>query len=103
MADILNSWKVLYGGANGDKSRIVPVSCWGGNPYSKDELIGLGGFTSVSGISVIYSNSGFTQTVILQTNNGNINIAGEEFKKAFNLRAPGYTGIKSSLYNLEKL
>src|SRR3989339_19959 len=101
MADILNSWKVLYGGANGDKSRIVPVSCWGGNPYSKDELIGLGGFTSVSGISVIYSNSGFTQTVILQTNNGNINIAGEEFKKAFNLRAPGYTGIKSSLYNLE--
>jgi len=103
MADILNSWKVLYGGVGGDKSRIVPVSCWGGNPYSKDELIGLGGFTSVSGISVIYSNSGFTQTVILQTNNGNINIAGEEFKKAFNLRAPGYTGIKSSLYNLEKL
>ena len=103
MADILNSWKVLYGGVGGDKSRIVPVSCWGGNPYSKDELISLGGFTSVSGISVIYSNSGFTQTVILQTNNGNINIAGEEFKKAFNLRAPGYTGIKSSLYNLEKL
>ncbi len=103
MADILNAWRVLYDEAGGDKSRIVPVSCWGGNPYSKEELTSLGGFTSVSGISVVYSNSGFTQSVLLQTNKGSINIAGEEFKKAFNLRAPGYTGIKSSLYNLEKL
>lgn len=103
MSDILNAWKVLYQGG-GDVSRVSPVgSCWGGNPYSKVELTGLGGFTAVSGISVIYSNSGFTQTVLLQTNKGNINIAGEEFKKAFNLRAPGYIGIKSSLYNLEKL
>ncbi|MCX6706412.1 MAG: hypothetical protein NTV24_04940 [Candidatus Woesebacteria bacterium] len=103
MADILNAWKVLYQGG-GDISRISPVgSCWGGNPYSKEELISLGGFTSVSGISVIYSNSGFTQSVSLQTNKGGINTAGEEFKKAFNLRAPGYIGIKSSLYNIEKL
>jgi peptidoglycan hydrolase CwlO-like protein len=103
MADILNAWKVLYQGG-GDVSRISPVGdCWGGNPYSKEELGGIGGFTLVSGASVIYSNSGFTQSVLLQTNKGGINIAGEEFKKAFNLRVPGYIGIKSSLYNLEKL
>src|SRR4030042_6196479 len=34
MADILNAWRVLYDGASGDVSRIVPVSGWGGNPYS---------------------------------------------------------------------
>lgn len=103
MADILNAWKVLYQGG-GDVSRVSPTgSCWGGNPYSKEDLRAIGGFTSLSSISVIYSNSGFTQTLSLQTNKGGITISGEEFKKAFNLRAPGYIGIKSSLFNIEKL
>lgn len=104
MADILNAWKVLYQGG-GDVSRVSPIdtSCWGGNPYSKGELSSIGGFSSVSGVSVVYSNSGSTQTISLSTNKGNITILGEEFKKAFNLRAPGYIGLKSTLFNIEKL
>ncbi len=103
MADILNAWVVLYQGG-GDVGRITPIgSCWNGNSYSQSELRSIGGFTSVSGVSVSYSNSGNTQTVSLVTNKGGIGIPGEEFKKAFNLRAPGYIGLKSSLFNIEKL
>jgi peptidoglycan hydrolase CwlO-like protein len=104
MADILNAWKVVYQGG-GDVSRITPndTSCWSGNPYSKSELQNIGGFTSVSGVSVVYTNSGATQSVSFTTNKGSVNISGEELKKAFNLRAPGYIGIKSSLFNIEKL
>jgi len=104
MADILNSWKVLTGGG-GDVGRISPVDtgCWGGNPYSMSELLGIGGYTSVNSVSVVYSNSGSTQTVSFGTNKGTITINGDELKKAFNLRAPGYIGLKSSLFNIEKL
>ncbi len=104
MADILNAWKVLTDGG-GDVSRVSPqdTACWGGNPYSKDELKNIGGFNSVSGVSVFYSNSGYTQTVNFVTNKGNVGMSGEDLKKAFNLRAPGYIGIKSSLFNIEKL
>ncbi|MEK7112027.1 MAG: SpoIID/LytB domain-containing protein [Patescibacteria group bacterium] len=104
MADVVNAWKVLYQGG-GDVSRISPVdtNCWGGNPYSMSELKGIGGYTSVSSISVIYSNSGSTQSVTFSTNQGSVSISGEELKKAVNLRAPGYIGLKSSLFNIEKL
>ena len=103
MADILNGWKVLYRGG-GDVSRVSPVgSCWGGSPYSVSDLAGIGGFTSVSSVSVIYSNSGSTQSVSFSTNKGSVSMSGDELKKAFNLRAPGYLGLKSSLFNIEKL
>lgn len=104
MADILNAWKVLYQGG-GDTSRISPIdtSCWPGNPYSISDLQGLGGFTSVSGVSVVYGSGGSTSTVSLSTNKGTVALGGEEFKKAFNLRAPGYIGLKSTLFNIEKL
>ena len=103
MADILNGWKVLYRGG-GDVSRVSPVgSCWGGSPYSVSDLTGIGGFTSVSSVSVIYSNSGSTQSVSFSTNKGSVSMSGDELKKAFNLRAPGYLGLKSSLFNIEKL
>ena len=102
MADILNAWKVLYQGG-GDASRILPVDCWGGNPYSMSELKNIGGYNSVSGVSVIYSNSGLTQSVTFSTNQGSVSISGGELKKAVNLRAPGYIGLKSSLFNIEKL
>ena len=103
-ADILNAWSVVYKDG-GDISRVTPVdtSCWSGNPYSRSELAGIGGYTSVSGVSVVYANTGSTQSVSLQTNKGSVTINGEEFKKAFNLRAPGYIGLKSSLFNIEKL
>jgi peptidoglycan hydrolase CwlO-like protein len=104
LADIINAWQVIYNGG-GDVSRVTPVDtgCWGGNPYSVGDLASIGGYISVDGVSVIYSNSGATQTVILSTNKGGLNVPGDEFKKAFNLRAPGYVGLKSTLFNIEKL
>jgi hypothetical protein len=103
MADILNAWKVLYQGG-GDTSRVSPEGdCWGGNPYSRGELASIGGYTSASGVSVVYANSGSTQTVSFSTNKGPVSMSGDELKRAFNLRAPGYVGIKSSLFNIEKI
>ena len=103
MADILNAWKVVSQGG-GDVSRVSPVGgCWGGNPYSVADLQNIGGFSSVNSVSVIYSNDGYTLKVNFGTNQGDVSIDGGELKKAFNLRAPGYIGIKSSLFNIEKL
>lgn len=103
LADILNAWHLLYKGG-GDTGRIYPPDgCGGGNPYSKSELQSIGGFTDVSGVNqVVYGDGGSTLSVSLATNKGSMTINGEEFKKAFNLRAPGYIGIKSSLFNLVK-
>lgn len=103
MADILNGWKVLYQGG-GDVNRVVPPDpCWSGNPYSVSELSSIGGYTSVSSVSVVYGTSGSTQSVTFGTNKGSVTINAEELKRAFNLRAPGNIGIKSSLFNIEKL
>ncbi|HJY98420.1 MAG TPA: SpoIID/LytB domain-containing protein [Patescibacteria group bacterium] len=104
MADILNAWSVLYEGG-GDVSRVSPVgSCWSGNPYSISELRNIGGFTSVSSSNqAIYGQDGSTVSVTFQTNKGTKTISGDQLKKAFNLRAPGYIGLKSSLFNIEKL
>ncbi len=104
MADILNARHVLDG-KGGDAGRISPVDtgCWGGNPYSMDELASIGGYTSVSSVSVVYGNDGSTQSVTFSTNKGSVNISGGALKEAFNLRAPGYIGIKSSLFNIEKI
>lgn len=102
MADILNAWQILYNGG-GDPSRVTPEGgCWGGNPYSKEELKGIGGFTSVSGVSVTYAGNGVTANVTFQTNKGNTTINGADFKKAFNLRSPGRISLKSGLFNIEK-
>ncbi len=105
-ADILNAWQVRKNG--GDASRILPItinSCSiggaSGNPYSMSELRDLGGYTSVSGVSVSYNSGGYTNTVTVQTNKGTINIPGSEFKETFNLRAPGYISIRSPLFNIE--
>ncbi|MBI4059102.1 hypothetical protein HY404_02555 [Candidatus Microgenomates bacterium] len=104
LADILNAWRVLAG-AGGDVSRVSPIttSCFSGNPYSLSDLQNIGGFNSVSDVSVVYGNDGSTQTVGFTTNKGQVGVPAEEFKKAFNLRAPGYIGIKSSLFNIVKL
>lgn len=102
MADVLNGWKVLFEGG-GDSSRVTPQgSCWGGSPYSVSELQSIGGFTSVTGVSVNYSESGVTASVTFQTNKGSVTIGGNDFYKAFNLRAPGRIALKSGLYNIEK-
>jgi peptidoglycan hydrolase CwlO-like protein len=105
MADIVNAAIALK--TEGiDTSRITPVttSCWGGNPYSMDELrnlvSGKGGISSATSVSVSQG-EGTTNSVTI---NG-VNLSGLEFKKAFNLRAPGRLSIPQSgfaFYNIEK-
>ena len=102
MADVLNGWKVLFEGG-GDSSRVTPQgACWGGNPYGISELQSIAVYTSVSGVSVSYSESGITANVTFQTNKGSVTIGGNDFYKAFNLRAPGRIALKSGLFNIEK-
>ena len=102
MADILNAWVVLFSGG-GDAGRVTPESsCWGGNPYNRAELRDIGGYSSVSGVSVSYGNNGVTANITFQTNKGSTTISASDFKKAFNLRAPGRISIKSILFNIEK-
>ena len=108
MADILNAW--LVQGKDGvDGSRITPTttSCWGGNPYSISELRDKansagGAVTSVSSVSVSYSEGGNTANVSFNTNKGSISLSGADFKTIFNLRAPGYISIRSPLFNVEQ-
>lgn len=105
MADIVNAAIALKTGGI-DTSRITPVttSCWGGNPYSMDELRNLvaesGGISSASSVSVSQGD-GNTNNVTI---NG-VSFSGTEFKKAFNLRAPGRLSIPQSgfaFFNIEK-
>lgn len=97
--DIVNAALVLR---DGPDSRVTPTttSCWGGNPYSFAELREKGGVSSVSSVTVIQGN-GTTNNVIV---NG-ISFTGDEFKQAFNLRAPGYLSIPQKgfvFFNIEK-
>jgi len=103
MADILNAWVVLK---NGSDDRVSPIgSCWGGNPYSLSERkskAGGSGYASVTGVSVSYSDGGYTSNVHFETDRGGLDISGADFKKIFNLRAPGRISLKSGLFNIEK-
>ncbi len=107
MADMLNAWVVLIEKGQSD-DRVTPQGgCWGGNPYSIGELrskaSSLGrSFSSVSSVSVVYSDGGSTANVTFGTNAGSVTINGADFKKAFNLRAPGNISIKSPLFNIER-
>lgn len=109
MSDILNAW-LLQGKDGVEGGRITPVStsCWGGNPYSMNELRDLanskagGAVTSIGSVSVSYSEGGSTASVSFSTNRGNISLSGSDFKTIFNLRAPGYVSIRSPLFNIEK-
>lgn len=103
MADIINAYYVMYGsGSGGDTGRVTPVTtnCWGGNPYSMDDLRSVsesygGGISSVSGVET-YLGDGTTSEVVFQTNKGEKRVNGLNFKTAFNLRAPGYMSIPQS-------
>jgi len=80
-------------------------SCWGGNPYSHEELRNVaakyGGISSATSVYVTQG-GGTTNEVVV---NGNIRLSGAEFKQAFNLRAPGYLMIPQkgfAFFNIEK-
>lgn len=99
-ADIINAAVVLRNSQDGRVSS-TSTSCWGGNPYSYEELRQKGGVNSVTSVSVTQGN-GVTTNVNI---NGNINLTGDEFKQAFNLRAPGYLMIPQkgfAFFNIEK-
>jgi len=104
LADIVNAALVLQ---HREDDRITPVttSCWGGNPYSHEELRNVaaqyGGVGTVSSVYVTQGGGTTNQVVI----NGNIYLSGAEFKQAFNLRAPGYLMIPQkgfAFFNIEK-
>ncbi len=98
--DIINAALVLRSGQDGRVSS-TSTSCWGGNPYSYSELRSKGGVQSVTSVSVSQG-SGVTTSVNI---NGNISLTGDEFKQAFNLRAPGYLMIPQkgfAFFNIEK-
>ncbi len=109
-SDMVNAAIVVERG--GDVSGIFPEdvrSCWGGsdNPWSKDRLAQEadkhgGRVTSVGSVRVEHGNNGITNKVILSTNRGEVTITGSNFKRAFNLRAPGALALKSGLFNIEK-
>lgn len=107
MADILNAWVVLIKHGQSDDRVVSQGPCWGGNPYSIQELRDRantlsGGYGSVSSVDVTYADNGVTAHVTFQTDRGSLQISGTEFKKAFNLRAPGKIALKSGLYNIEQ-
>jgi len=97
--DVINAAIVIK---NGSDDRVTPTttSCWGGNPYSYEEMRSKGGVSSVSSVSVIQGNGSTNEVVI----NGSVHLSGEEFKKGFNLRAPGYLMIPQkgfAFFNIE--
>lgn len=106
MADILNAWVVRKAGGD-DAGRVSPLGpCWSGG-FSIDEMRSKaeskgGAYTSISSVRVEHSNNGTTQSVIFQTNKGELRMSGSEFKEIFNLRAPGRISLKSNLYGIER-
>lgn len=88
--------------------RVTPIttSCYPGtNPYSMDELRSkANGPSSVSSVSVSQGN-GSTNELVFLTDKGEIRISANDFKTAFNLRAPGFLSIPQSgfaFFNIEK-
>lgn len=111
MADVINATMVMHrSGSGADTSRVTSISsCWGGNPYSMDELKNVsgsygGGVGNVTGV-VVSLGDGVTKEVIFQTDKGEKRLSGEEFKKGFNLRAPGRLSIPQkgfAFFNIER-
>jgi len=100
LADIINA-------ARFRDDRVTPLttSCWGGNPYTREELRAKSdGPSKVSSVKVIQGN-GSTNQVVFQTDKGEITLSGSEFKTAFNIRASGYRAIPQSsfaFFNIEQ-
>jgi peptidoglycan hydrolase-like amidase len=111
MSDIVNA-AIVYSHDNGSQSHLSQEdsSCYGESipdTWSKQRLKEEAGkhggaVTSISSVSVTYSDSGVTSQVIFNTNRGTVTISGSDFYKVFNLRTPGAIHLTSGLYNLEK-
>ncbi|MCD8484372.1 hypothetical protein LRY60_02030 [Candidatus Woesebacteria bacterium] len=109
-SDIINAWIVWNNPSGADTGRIQPVTIndcniggSGGNPYSMSELRDKannsgGAVTNVSSVNVSHNSNGQTSQVVVSTNRGTLTIPGDQFKQAFNLRAPGYLRIPQSSF-----
>lgn len=109
MADILNAYVVWNKGTDSERDHISPITtkCWGGDPYSLDEMADAAdkygdAYSRVTSVDVDISNSGYTSKVTLSTDKGSVSLNGDTFKTVFNLRAPGYVAIRSRLFDIEK-
>ncbi|NMC36591.1 hypothetical protein GYA49_06115 [Candidatus Beckwithbacteria bacterium] len=111
MADIVNA-AIVYSSDESSQSHLSQEdsSCFGEaipDTWSKDQLKseanGHGGaVTSISSVSITYSEDGTTSQVVFNTNRGAVPIDGQKFYKVFNLRAPGAIHLTSGLFNIEK-
>ena len=106
MADIVNAALVLSKGSSSEVERISPVTtqCYSGSPYSMSELREVakkyGGIDYATSVTVSQGD-GTTNSVTVN----NVVLSGVEFKKAFNLRAPGRLSIPQrsfTFFNIEK-
>ena len=99
LADIINAAKY-----RDDRVTPITTACWGGNPYSHEELRAKAdGPSKVTGVTVKQGN-GTTAEIVFETDKGTITLSGSDFKTAFNLRAPGYLSIPQSgfsFFNIE--
>ena len=108
MADIINAYLYLSKVDSDDRVSPVTTSCWGGNPYSIDDLASKtkdkygSSVSDIKSISVSYSNGGYTSSVKVETDIGTLNLDGPTFKDVFNLRAPGYIAIRNRLFDVLK-
>lgn len=117
MADIIHAWIVRKNPNGADTNRIMPITInecpvggLSGNPYSIDEMKSAAknsgrSIESISTVSVSHNNMGQTVMISFDTNNGRIDIPGNEFKETFNIRAPGYISIPQfgySFFNIER-
>ena len=107
MADILNAYVVYTKGSSSEKGHITPRSdCWGGDPYSLDEMAKKAEkygskYTHVNGVDVEISSGGYASKITFNTNKGSVSFDGPTFKTVFNLRAPGYLAIRSKLFDIK--
>lgn len=111
MADIVNA-VIVYQADNGAQSHLSQEdsSCYGDSipdTWDKNKLRQEaddkgGSISSISGVSVTYSEDGTTTQVSFNTNRGTVSFSGSDFYKIFNLRAPGALHLTSGLFNVEK-
>jgi peptidoglycan hydrolase-like amidase len=111
MSDILNAL-VVYSKDNGTQGHLSQEdsSCYGEeipDTWSRDQLRSEannrgGAVTSISSVSVVYSEDGTTSSLTFNTNRGALTFSGSDFYKIFNLRAPGALHLTSGLFNIEQ-
>lgn len=108
-SDIVNA--VLYFTKTNDQGHLSQnQNCISGcdpNSWSKDELKRQvsdkgGPISRINSVSVDYSTGGYTKTVRVGTDKGDLVFDGGDFRDIFTLRAPGALTAKSGLFNIEK-